>query len=174
MSHLSKRALFGIVIAAFAFTACAGSGGGTANGVTPATAGARFGDDAGAPNYGGQYAGTAQDSYYGKGRVTGSFAQYKSSTGGWLSFAYPKLTFRTSTVTNVSGTSGTGVSVATIDNVACTFSITGKYDSSTNKLTGSYKAVHGCTGDHGTYTLTQKCYYVRDAGVRRETGPKPC
>lgn len=174
MHHLSKRALFGIVIVALVCTACATSGGSGANGAPPMAAGVRIGDDAGTQNFGGQYAGTAQDSSYGKGRITGSFAQYKSSTGGWLSFVYSKLTFRTSTVTTVSGTSATGVSVATIDNAACTFSFTGKYDSSTNKLTGSYKAVHGCTGDHGTYTLTQKCYYVRGEDIRPEAGGRPC
>jgi hypothetical protein len=174
MDHLSKRALFGIVIAALVCTACAGSGGGTPNAAPPIAPGARFGDDAGTPNIGGQYVGTSQDSFSGKGHVTGSFAQRKNTAGGWLAFAYSNLAFRTSTVTAVSGTSVSSVSVATIDNAACTFNVTGKYDASTNKLTGSYKAVHGCTGDHGTYTVKQTCYYVQAEDVRPETGLRPC
>jgi hypothetical protein len=174
MDHFSKRALFGIVIVALVCAGCAGSGGGAANGAPPVAAGARFGDDASTPNIGGQYVGTSQDSLSGKGHVTGSFAQRKNTAGGWLSFAYSNLAFRTSTVTAVSGTSVSSVSVATIDNVACTFDVTGKYDASTNRLTGSYKAVHGCTGDHGTYTLKQKCYYVQAEDVRPEVGGRPC
>jgi hypothetical protein len=174
MDYFSKRALFGILVTALVSTACAGSGGGAPSAALPVAAGVQAGSDASTPNIGGQYVGTSQDSFSGKGHVTGSFAQRKSTAGGWLSFAYSNLTFRTSTVTAVSGTSVSSVSVATIDNVACTFNVTGKYDSSKNQLTGSYKAVHGCTGDHGTYTLKQKCYYVQAEDVRPEIGGKPC
>lgn len=174
MNHLSKRALFGIAIVALACTACVGSGGGAANGAPPMVPGARFVDDAGTLNIAGQYAGTVQDSHNGAGHVTASLAQHKTTVGGWLYFVYPKLAFRTSTARTVSGTSVDGVSVATIHNEVCTLDVMGKYDSSTNRLSGSYKAVHGCTGDHGTYTLKQKCYYVRAGDIRPETGLKPC
>jgi hypothetical protein len=174
MDQLSKRALFGTLIVALVCAACAGSGGGAPNAAPPVAAGQQVIADASTPNIGGQYVGTSQDSFSGKGHVTGSFAQRKDTAGGWLSFAYSNLAFRTSTVTAVSGTSVSSVSVATIDNVACTFNVTGKYDSSTNQLTGRYKAVHGCSGDHGTYTLKQKCYYVQAEDVRPEVGGKPC
>jgi hypothetical protein len=174
MDYLSKRALFGILIVALVSAACAGSGGGAPNAAPPVAAGLQAGADASTPNIGGQYEGTSQDSFSGKGHVTGSFAQRKTTAGGWLAFVYPKVRFYSATVTALSGTSVSGVSVADFESGACTFTLAGKYDSSTNKLTGSYKAVHGCTGDHGTYTLKQKCYYVQAEYVRPETGPKPC
>jgi hypothetical protein len=174
MSHLSKRALFGIVVVALVCAGCAGSGGATASGTPPMATGLRLGEDAGTVKIAGQYVGTAKDIYDGSGHVTGSFAQSKSSAGGWLAFVYSKTRFTTATVTTLSGTSVSGSSVANLESGACTFSITGKYDSSTNKLSGSYKAVHGCTGDHGTYTLKQKCYYVQSEDIRPEVGGKPC
>lgn len=174
MVHLSKRALFGILAVALACAGCAGSGGSATNAGPPMTAGARLGDDAGTLNISGQYVGTVRDIHSGTGHVTGSFAQSKSTVGGWLYFVYPTFSIRSSAVRTISGTTVDGVSVATVHNEICTFDVTGKYDSSTSKMTGSFKAVHGCTGDHGTYTVKQKCYYVRGEDVRPQTGPRPC
>jgi hypothetical protein len=57
----------------------------------------------------------------------------------------------------------------------CTFSTTGTYNSATAVLSGSYSAVTNCTGDTGTYSLTQQCTDTVTSGRRRDgTGVVAC
>ncbi|HXB84388.1 MAG TPA: hypothetical protein VNU22_13640, partial [Candidatus Acidoferrum sp.] len=65
-----------------------------------------------------------------------------------------------------------GAFESTIASAACEFYYSASYSSSNNELTGSYKAVSGCSGQTGTFTLTQQCYYSsgRQHSVRREGG----
>lgn len=52
----------------------------------------------------------------------------------------------------------------------CTFKITGTYannGTTSAVLSGSYTAVTNCTGDTGTFTLTQQCTDTVTSGERR-------
>ncbi len=55
----------------------------------------------------------------------------------------------------------------------CTFSTSGTYNTTTSVITGSYSAVTNCSGQSGTYSLTQQCTdTVTNAVRRRMTTPK--
>jgi hypothetical protein len=67
--------------------------------------------------------------------------------------------------------------IATIAKSACTYNITGSYDTKTYALTGQYKAYHGCTGQTGTFLTKEQCDYVHknnDAEGPNIGGLKPC
>lgn len=110
-------------------------------------------------NLSGDYSGTIQDSANGSGTVTGTLAQHGTSAGGPL------------TIASASGTTTAAVSLAIAANNAlsgaividypsgttCTFSTAGSYNSTTNVITGTYSAVTNCSGQSGTYSLTQQC-----------------
>jgi hypothetical protein len=58
----------------------------------------------------------------------------------------------------------------------CTSSMTATYDSKTHALSGSYKAVYGCAGETGTFTLKHLCFFKGSGGgdIRPEAGVKAC
>lgn len=174
MRSLHIGAVFGVALGLLSLTAC---GGGAASIATPALQGpaAGFSSDAAVLNVAGEYVGTIKDSKSGKGTVRASIAQDQTAVGGNIIQTFP--TGRTSSSLAASESSNTikGFSVRVL-NVACSFNFKGTYDTKTFVLSGSYKAVHGCTGESGTYSMKAKCSYV-DAvpdAIRPETGLKPC
>lgn len=114
-------------------------------------------------NISGDYAGTVHDARGGVGTAKAVLAQHKTSAGGAANVkqAHQAIAVDLSlTINSANATSGAMV----IDfppagsGPSCTFSTTGSYNPTTNVLSGSYTAVTGCTGDTGTYKLTQKCH----------------
>jgi hypothetical protein len=129
-------------------------------------------------NISGDYVGTVQDTQGGSGNAKATLAQHDANAGGAVKVkeANQAITVDVSlTITSSNSTSGAMV----IDfppaksGPVCTFSTTGTYDPTSNVLTGSYAAVTGCTGDTGTYTLTQQCHdtVVTGALPRRMNNP---
>ena len=160
------------------FTACAlaaalvaGCGSGTNNGTTPVMSTA--------PNISGDYTGTMNDAQSGAGQVnTATFAQAGYTAGGSMTGTFTATTLpvqMTLTITPVSNAisgsmvidyppAGTGPQ--------CTFTTSGSFNQNTNVLSGSYTAVSGCSGDSGTYSLTQQCTATVTAVRRMSLQPK--
>lgn len=65
-----------------------------------------------------------------------------------------------------------GIFVTIIASVACSFAFKASFDSSSFVLSGTYHAIVGCSGDNGTFSLTQQCYY-HELNLRRNTGSGP-
>lgn len=125
-------------------------------------------------NVAGQYAGSVNDGSL-SGRARASISQYGGSVGGPIAYAFPSQKRANSAAGTLQGSSLRGTMVATVGSVACTFKFSATYDNSTHTLSGSYRAVHDCSGDSGTFTLNEKCYYVLRAEIRRDVGGlKPC
>lgn len=129
-------------------------------------------------NISGDYAGIVDDAQGGTGNAKATLAQHGTNAGGAVKDHVTNEIIPIDvslTITASNSTSGALV----IDfppastGPVCTFSTTGTYDPTTNVLSGSYTAVTGCTGDTGTYTLTQACHdTVVSAGLpRRENNP---
>jgi hypothetical protein len=177
MRNVSVRAALSMAIVLLASTAC---GGNTGGGVPNASAGVQ---SAALPMsaipfpLSGQYKGTFKDSSAGTGDAAGSFSQYKTTLGGSLTVTYSKETATDEFAASINGASMAGETVALVKTAYCAYSTTAAYDAKTQVLSGSYKAIYGCTGVKGTYALKQLCYYKSSTGkenVRREVGPKPC
>lgn len=127
-------------------------------------------------NLSGEYVGKFMDGGYGTGKAKASYTQYQNAVGGILTVKYSNATITTSVALNANGSSANGTTVALASGYYCAFSTTGTYDPKTGVMSGSYQAVHGCTGDGGTFTLKQKCYYKYKGSedIRPEAGPKAC
>ncbi len=176
MINFPARNVVCVTIAVLAWAACGGGG----SGVPSAAQGlqaplGRISDDAKTINLSGQYTGTTKDSTYGNGKTTASYAQYKSGIGGVLIIKYKSALVAPSVALTAKGTTVKGTTVATSESLYCTYSTTATYDTKTFKLSGSYKAVQGCSGDTGTFTLKHNCIYLGGKeDVRPENGPKSC
>ena len=129
-------------------------------------------------NISGDYLGTVQDSQGGTGNAKATLAQHNADAGGAVKDKETSLTLTVDaslTITSSNTTSGALV----IDfpplrsGPVCTFSTTGTYDPTTGILSGSYTAVTGCSGETGTYSLTQQCHdtVVTSVLPRRENNP---
>jgi hypothetical protein len=125
----------------------------------------------GQQNLTGQYSGTVSDSSLGTGTATGNFAGLYSSLGGYFGFTFGTSSALTAPATTYSSWNGIGgVFVATIGSTACTFAFQASYTSSSYQLNGTYKAVNGCSGENGTFSLTQQCYYGGEWQQLRQQG----
>jgi hypothetical protein len=125
----------------------------------------------------GQYTGTVHDRFFSKGAATIDLSQYRASVGGRFTATYTHTKIESSVALSLVGHALIGTSVATISNAACAFSQTAFYDARTFTLAGKYKAIHGCTGDEGTFIVKEECYYVTDAidAIKPDTmGLRPC
>lgn len=136
---------------------------------------------AGFPNISGDYTGTMQDAQGGSGTVTGTLAQTGPSAGGAITDVETAQTITGNlslTVTPSYSFSGTMVVDYPSNGPTCTFHTTGTYfsNSSGSGLRGTYKAVTNCSGDSGSYTLTQQCTdTITSSDRRRPTGfPAAC
>lgn len=170
MSLFRSRTLVVLVAGAFALAACSADrqssyAPASSSEAAPALA------DAGLLNVAGEYAGTVNDATLGNGRGRASISQFGSSTGGPIAYTFASAKRANSAAGTLGGDGSLrGTMVATVASVACTFKFSGSYDNSTHVLSGSYRAVHACSGDSGTFTLKEKCYYVLHADIRPNVG----
>jgi plastocyanin len=122
-------------------------------------------------NISGDYLGTMTDSAAGTGTASATLAQTGASAGGTLTFAPTSGTLTahlSMTIAGSNATSGAMVIDYPNNGPTCTFSMTGTYDTSTNVLNGSYSAVTNCSGQSGTFSLTQQCTDTITGHARRE------
>lgn len=125
--------------------------------------------------------------------------------GGWMSFTFGTTTYNnpTSASRNHQGCGGQGdwcggggggnrqlrfmdggggsntvhgIFVSIIGSAACEFAFKASFNTSSYQLSGEYEAKNGCSGQSGTFLLTQQCYYDSLQNVHRRTGsgPGPC
>jgi hypothetical protein len=163
MPRLSLYAGILAMAACVALTACSGS---TASPTTPATP----------SNISGDYSGTMVDAQGGTGTATGTLAQHGFTAGGTFTDTESSATLNAQislTLTASNATSGAMV-IDYAGGATCTFSTTGNYNPTTNVLSGSYSAVTNCSGDSGTYSLTQQCTATVTSDKRRFGGIAAC
>ncbi|HEY2475974.1 MAG TPA: hypothetical protein VGI19_14385 [Candidatus Cybelea sp.] len=69
-----------------------------------------------------------------------------------------------------------GLFVMIVGSAACSFEYRAMYSPSKFTLDGNYQAVNGCSGESGSFALSQMCYYQEFGNLRRNTssGPGPC
>lgn len=126
-------------------------------------------------NISGDYSGTLTDAQAGKGNATATLAQTGSNAGGAIAVTAGATTTSYQLSVALNATNGiTGNMVTDLPTTQCSFSVTGSFDASTNVLSGSYTAVSGCSGDTGTFSLTQTCVATPSALPRRMTSPSHC
>jgi hypothetical protein len=134
-------------------------------------------------NLSGQYSGSVSDSVLGSGTAIANLVG-AGGLGGYFVFTFGSANYDNPTIA-ADGRDGLvpsegrgghgdvfGAFESTIASTTCEFYYSASYRSSDNELTGSYKAVNGCSGETGSFTLTQQCYYSsgKQHGVRREGG----
>lgn len=154
--------------------ACGGSaGGGPAEASIPGTTAATA-DGAVTRDVSGEFFGTIDDSVFGAGRAAAELSQYQKAAGGILTFTYGSTAFITPAAFVVNGSKLIGTSNFSISGSSgiCTFSETATYKS--GHLKGSYQAVSGCSGDHGTYTMKQNCSFAQRLGGGINFALKSC
>ena len=129
-------------------------------------------------NISGDYAGTMQDAQGGSGTATATFAQHSGGVAGGAitdTEAAAKITAQISLAFTSAATMSGSMVVDYASGTTCTFSTTASYNTSTNVLSGSYAAITNCSGDSGTYTLTQQCIDTITSSERRiMILPAPC
>jgi hypothetical protein len=126
-------------------------------------------------NISGQYAGTVNDSVFGKGQIVIEVTQYRNAVAGILLFTYPgSVALITPGSFLLSGNSLTGRGAsATLSGDPCPLSETATY-TTTHHLNGSYKAISGCSGETGTFTTKQQCRYPPDLAMESGSALKRC
>jgi hypothetical protein len=178
MNQLLLKTMVTAAIPLLALTACGGSSAGMPRSDAALQGSASQGKVAPAKHYNlsGEYAGKFMDIAYGTGKAKASYTQYQNAVGGILTIKYSGSTLTTSVALNVNGSSTNGTTVAVASGFYCAFSTSGTYDPKTGVMSGSYQAIHGCTGDGGTFTLKQQCFfkYKGSEDIRPEVGPKSC
>lgn len=176
MNLLRSRSVAVLVAGAFTLAACSADRQSSfAPSSSTAAAAAAAGENAGVLNVAGEYAGSVNDGSV-SGHARGSISQFGASAGGPIAFTLAsKKRANAAAVTLDSDGSMRGTMVATVAQVACTFKLSASYDDSKHVLSGSFRAVHECSGDSGTFSLKERCYYVLRADIRRDIGGlKPC
>ncbi|HEY6449668.1 MAG TPA: hypothetical protein VIX60_03200, partial [Candidatus Cybelea sp.] len=180
-SSLSRKVL-GATISIAIFTACGGSGsGGVPNAASSlATAQSPFGQGAGRIGaMSGIYTGTRHDSVQGNSRVQLYLSQSQSALGGALVYAEGSKGLAAIIAWTASGNSISGNGVGPMPGSSgsanlCTFSMIGtrKY----RRISGSYSATYGCSGETGTFALWRKCSFegTGSEALRPEGGVKSC
>jgi hypothetical protein len=177
---LNLRALLTVLTFALAGLALTARGGADASpNLAPQAqlALASISSDAGMPNVSGRYDGTVHDSlwdgFYGSGRIFAQLVRYHNSVAGAMTFTFGSSRFGGAVVFLLKGTTltGTGLS-ANLSLSSCPVSETATY--SNGSLTGSYHAVYGCSGDHGTFTLKEYCRYDSNSAAEQRAALKHC
>jgi hypothetical protein len=124
----------------------------------------------------GQYTGTATDSVFGNATASTTLAEAGTTLSGTILIL--ATTSHATLSQSVSWTVASGYTISgtvTDPGGQCTFSSTGVYDASTNVLSGKYTAVSGCSGETGTFSLTQQCTNpVSDAARKPQERPTSC
>lgn len=160
---------------AVALAACGSGGAGSPAAGTAAFApAAQAGDDATKPNVSGEYAGTIKDNKEGKGPASASVAQYAATVGG--PFVIGKGTYSLTAAIAFAMSSGNKFSgtLVTPGTTVCSFATSGGYKAATHLLSGSYHSINGCSGEHGTFTMKQKCFFARPGADADVGGLKMC
>lgn len=130
-----------------------------------------------APNLSGQYAGTVHDSLwdgsYGSGQINAALVQYHDAVAGNIGFTFGSSQFGggAAFVLKETTLTGTGLS-ANLQLATCPVSVTATYSNGT--LTGSYHAVSGCSGDHGTFKMKEYCRYGPNSPAQQHFALKHC
>ncbi|HEY2476041.1 MAG TPA: hypothetical protein VGI19_14720 [Candidatus Cybelea sp.] len=125
-------------------------------------------------NLTGQYSGSVSDSVLGSGTALANFAGFDESLGGYFGFTFGSATYSNASSAANSLRGMEGAFVATIASTACTFSFSARYSRSNHQLNGRYKAIDGCAGEKGAFSLTQQCFYNVPGDVRIDAGLKQC
>ena len=125
-------------------------------------------------NLSGQYVGSVSDSVIGTGTAAANFASTGTNLGGYFEFTFGSTEYSNAASGASTSRGMEGVFVATIASTACSFSFKAKYNGSNNVLRGQYRAVNGCAGEHGTFRLTQQCFYDEGSDIRPNAGLRPC
>jgi hypothetical protein len=127
-------------------------------------------------NISGDYSGMMADSVGGNGDATATLAQHGFNAGGAITEveAGGTITAQLSVQINSSNAVNGAMVVDYAGGTTCTYSTSGSYDPSTNVLSGSYSAVTNCSGETGTYTLTQSCHDTITGGEVRPLGTPKC
>lgn len=116
----------------------------------------------------GEYTGTVTDSVAGAGTAAVTLSQTGAAVGGTLDFTFGATTVANALAMNVTPAGSlSGTALAQINGATCAFALTGTYNASTNVISGNYSASSGCTGQSGTYSLTQQCTDPASAIYRR-------
>lgn len=178
MQSSLSRNILSAAIAVIVLTACAGSGNGSVpNATSPLAAGqSRFGKDASSIVFSGEYTGKFHVNGQGKLKVKLFLSQSQNTLGGALinKEGSQGLAGAIAWVANGNSISGIGIGPQPTSAGYCTFSMSGKYKY--RRLTGTYSATYGCSGQTGTFSLWHKCYFqgTGSEAIRPETGVKPC
>ena len=118
-----------------------------------------------------------QDAQGGSGTASATLAQTGTTAGGTITVKETGQTIAAQislAMTSSDSVSGSMV-IDFANGTTCTFSTTGNYNSTTAVLSGSYTAVTNCTGNSGTYSLTQQCTdTITSARHRDTTGIAEC
>ena len=116
-------------------------------------------------NISGDYSGTLQDSQGGSGSATAILAQEDRHAGGAIIAKQPGKTINIEIALTIAPDGHHSTRGAMVvdyppkgSGPTCTFVTSGLYDPTTNILSGSFTALSGCSGDYGTYNLTQLCH----------------
>ena len=125
-------------------------------------------------NLTGQYSGSVTASVLGTGTAVANFAAFDESLGGYFGFTFGSATYSNATSAANSSRGMEGAFVATIANAACTFSFNARYNLSSHELNGRYKAIDGCAGEKGSFSLTQQCFYNVPGELRIDAGLRQC
>lgn len=154
---------------------CGGSGAGTASEATMPVPAAATSEMRAANDVAGQYAGTVSDDVLGGGQIAAEISQYHNAAGGILTLTFGSAAYVTPVSFLVSGErlTGTGNFSVSGSSGVCTFSETATHRFGRH-LDGIYRAVHGCSGENGTFRMNEKCQYLQRSGTAADVGLKPC
>jgi hypothetical protein len=175
MGSSLSRGILAPTITAAILTACVGSGS-VPNASSLGAAQNRFSQEADGVALSGEYAGKYHDSVHGTLNIKAFFSQSQSALGGVLvndggsQGPVAIIAWNASARTIV----GNDLGPAATGSNLCTFSMIGKYKY--RRLSGSYSATHGCSGETGTFTLWHRCYFkgMESDAIRPEIRLKPC
>ena len=112
----------------------------------------------------GEYSGTVTDSVLGNGTATVTLSQKASSIGGTVAETFGSGPVAVNVANTVALTidfnddlNGSGVASLGPGGSSCGFNFSGTIDPSTGVLNATYKAYSGCSGQNGSFSLTQTC-----------------
>lgn len=172
-TYTLKRPALMLAFTVIASTGCGGSGASAPVGVLAPVTASGFATTATTLNVSGQYAGKVQDTVFGAGEIYADFSQYKGVVGGVVQFVYGSTEFFVPATFLMTGGTLTGSgAIGRVTGGICMASETATYSS--HNLNGSYKATHGCSGDSGTFMMTQRCRFPQGWGTGINSALKRC
>lgn len=177
MQNSLSRTILSATMTVAILAACVGSGGTAVPNGTSSLAAAqnRFGQEAASIVFSGVYEGKYRHNPHGPSKVFLILSQSQNTLGGAVISKEGSEGLATAIAWTANGNkvSGNGI-VPTGSSSYCTISMTGKYKH--RRLTGTYSATYGCSGQVGTFSLWHKCYFksTGSEAIRPENGVKPC